>query len=196
MQTKMIDRTDEKIALAKEIGMNDWADHVTRVRQEVALLTNLKFKPINEAAIRKMLCKGRVFRAFHNEEGVITTMVTGGVGSLVSVMLAAAVPLHPLEAMLSGLAITAFICLTIFLFCSFPKIALDWKFLTDWKHNIPYGALLAVKEAKAADISTFRVYYPVVESRRVMADPVITGRLRNSDQDLMIFAWDDGKVYE
>lgn len=196
MQTKMIDRTDEKIALAKEIGMKNWADNMVRIREEVAILTDLRFKPITYKALEKMLCKGRVFRAWNNEEGKIAASVLGCAGSIVSFIAAGILKVHPLEGLLSGLCVTAILSTVIFLCCSFPKLVLDFRALRDWTDNIPYGALLAVKEAKASGIDGFMVYYPRIERQRVLADPAITGRLPGSDQELLIFAWDDSRVYE
>lgn len=68
--------------------------------------------------------------------------------------------------------------------------------LNRWTDNIPYGACLAVKEAKAIGLTDFEIFYPVTEqAARLKADPVIVGRdkFRNMYE---VFAWDDGKIYE
>ena len=72
--------------------------------------------------------------------------------------------------------------------------------LSSWKDNIPYGGLLAVKEAEQKGISGFRIYYPAkrsIEDRvieRIKNDPVITGMYNGVE--CQIFAWDDRNVYE
>lgn len=198
MKTQIVDRTDEKIALAREVGMAQWAQHVIRVREEVAALTNIRFKPTTYEAIERMLCNKRVFKPYYYEDVLVWAVVVGTIGAFGLIMYFLSIMNHIGNwadfkvwlGVLGGFETLLFVC------SSFPKLSINSKHLHRWTDNIPYGALLAVKEAKDAGIGSFRIYYPVFESRRVLADPVITGKFRDSEQELMIFAWDDGKVYE
>jgi len=71
--------------------------------------------------------------------------------------------------------------------------------LRDWTHRIPYGALLAVKEAKEAGIERFSIHYPTTTAERsrwlAARDPVITGYSPKGNR-VEVFSWDDGKFYE
>ncbi len=64
-----------------------------------------------------------------------------------------------------------------------------------WANNLPYGAMLAMKEAKEKGLVNFHIYYPINQFRqREKTDPVIVGY--SGVRMYEIFAWDDGKVYE
>ena len=74
--------------------------------------------------------------------------------------------------------------------------------LEDWEWDLPYGALLAVKEAKSQGFKKFKIYYPIMRtSKRLKSDPIIVGKKNTQEwqwREKMynIFAWDDGKIYE
>ena len=86
---------------------------------------------------------------------------------------------------------------------SSPSFEVETIKLEDWTRDLPYGALLAVKEAKEKELRGFEIHYPVPEvqsSRRSSMsladrDPVITAHLSNSRRMLFVFAWGDGHVY-
>lgn len=195
MKTMIVDRTTEKIALANELGLNRWVDSRKQEAVERELLTSLTFKPITDEAIEKMLCK-RVFNfgVALNEYVVVFTVILGGVVLLttISCMIdhTSLSVLGPIT--LGVLALNVINWLAI----SFPKTEVREGSLHDWHDNLPYGALLAVKEAKEQRFGNFRIHYPVLNRQRVMSDPVITASINGSDKGFMIFAWDDGKVYE
>jgi hypothetical protein len=80
---------------------------------------------------------------------------------------------------------------------SISNIDVSHDILENWRFQLPFGALLAVKECKDRGISNeFRIYYPAKTSTFVRADdPVIVAVLPDASL-LEVFAWDDGKTYE
>ena len=82
-----------------------------------------------------------------------------------------------------------------------------------WSEELPYGALLAVKEAKEKGFKHFDIYFPATEKEWLRRqDPVIVGYFFTTKMSSFsgfsfgpeigkgnmyeIFSWDDSKVYE
>lgn len=76
------------------------------------------------------------------------------------------------------------------------EIDVEYMELKHWPHNLPSGALLAVKEAKERGISRFHIYYPALGGHFFKSDPIIVGSYKNNTIMIEVFAWDDRKVYE
>ena len=133
-----MDRTLEKVALAKELKLDGFVEYTEFIKKE----TTLKFKPITKSEVRKKIRNGFGWRKY------------------------------------------------------FIEFYLAEKDLSNWEENLPYGALLAVKEAKEQGLKNFKILYPEKwgSQERFIADPVIVGLLGNKAYE--VFAWDDGKVYE
>ena len=66
--------------------------------------------------------------------------------------------------------------------------------VNDFKEEIPFGGLLALKEASEKDIVAHRVWFPVWDTER-HSDPIITGVAPNGDW-VEIYAWNENDVYE
>lgn len=188
---------EEKVKLAKEIGMEQWA-FINEANLQLNDLTRLKFKPITLDAIREMICPEAYFNLYNPDRYQIEKPTWWKY------------------------------------YCVFGpewikhRMPLESMKLEEWKENIPYGALLAVKEAKAAGFTNFQIHFPVTpERQRLKLDPVITGIfgkkekrvqyanstdcpilhresvLRHSHlitvipgQLMEVFAWDDRKIYD
>jgi hypothetical protein len=189
MSTQMIDRTEEKIKLAKAVGLKTWA----KMREEVKSLTSLKFKSITLKEIEDKICNKRVF--FSNELLLQSPIIILAIPITVAVFCASPTAYGPIAL----LTPTLLFVLCVFGFCAFRcfhKYYLELVDLNDWTDDMPYGAFLALKEAKEAGLGNFVIYYPSTGITRVKADPVIVGYLKNNKTMLEVFAWDDGKVYE
>lgn len=199
MKTK-IDYTEEKVALARELGLVDCAETMAQIKKEIDELTNLKFKPISYNTISKMISK-RVFRPFYHEDSRTGCIICASIGYGSSFLifligLSCSDPKNAFNILNWGTALTSIPVIGCFIAASFPKCDRQEKALTSWKDPLPRGALLAVKEATVAGLSNFQIHYPVLESRRVLADPVIVGYRKDIKSPLLIHAWDDGKVHD
>ncbi|HEY5234965.1 MAG TPA: hypothetical protein VIJ14_02205 [Rhabdochlamydiaceae bacterium] len=202
MRTPTIDYTEEKVALANELGLEKCAYALLaekEAKKEVEELTKLRFKPIDRKKIEHML-KKRIFKFFHHTnfygEFIGVTIVSGiffGIDLLFRVVDPHAP--HNIAFLILGSLLGT---MSFFLFArsSFPKCEAHGKLLSEWDETLPRGALLAVKEAKEAGLADFRIFYPVLESKRVRTDPIITGKKPGSKIALLVHAWDDGKVHE
>lgn len=71
-------------------------------------------------------------------------------------------------------------------------LEVEMQRLKGWQHDIPYGAMLKVQDAKAQGLCDFRIWFPVRNLRR-LSDPIITGRCATGKLR-EIFHWDDGKI--
>lgn len=197
--------TEEKIALAKELKL----DSIARVLIEKAetakaiqLLTGMKFKPITREQIRAKLPKFYWSLTDTTMWGFNLLML----GALLGIPITALADLlrQGLTGHLTkggdpspiGCSIVWVIWMTIvFIWNAYQPVEMRANSLTSWFGDLPYGALLAVKEAKEQGIEKFCIYYPVnADHERLKRDPVITGEFHGVE--LEIFAWDDGKIYE
>lgn len=204
MKTKMVDRTEEKIKLAREIGLTRWADvkaddaaRETAEKAYIAQMSSMNFKPVTQAEIETMLVK-RVFKAFYHEGGFFMGLFGWAAASTVATLIFYGMSCgmnDPKQWLLATAGWASLVGFISFLGCSFPKTRVAVKMLSEWKDNLPYGALLAVKEAKDKGLTHFKIYFPKLEER-VKADPVITGVGVGRETEFMIFAWDDSKIYE
>ena len=76
-------------------------------------------------------------------------------------------------------------------FEGFPFLSINSVPVNNWRYDIPYGALLSMKEAKEKGLSNFEIYYPQ-EARK--EDPILVGK--DVDGKMYeIFNWDEGKLY-
>ena len=184
MNTQVIDRTDEKYILAKELGLNGYRIRVENEKL-VKEFTNLKFKPITRRQIEKALRK-LYFEV--SGEAFMSALFIGMIGATISIIPVSEVsPLFILLAPLSAVL--------GFFGRAFQLAEVDSMPLRQWQDNLPYGALLATKEAKEAGLGSFQIFYPVKDSaRRLLSDPIITGSKNGIDFE--VFNWDDGKIYE
>ena len=197
MENQIVDRTKEKIELANELGL-EWGKEMIKeleFKSEVSKLTSMNFKPITRIEIQKRLIK-------NNDLPIILGTILSVIGIALFIILPF---LHQVKGEFNavwlnpGILIGFIGFLILVTAIESPRVILNRMALKDWKDNIPYGALLAVKEAKSVGLSNFWIYYPVRAERRMMADPIIVGYLSLVDEkDTMfeIFYWDDGKVYE
>lgn len=196
-----VDRTPEKIALAKELGLNTWVEAREWATKEINLLTKLTFKKITADQIKKKICNPKWGWGLSiNNIGI---QLMGSCAFLLGILFqymhenipggtaADKIALNILSYsfFISGAALTYF----------YGIFSPDMRVmpLEKWKDNLPYGALLSLKEAKDQGLKDFHIWYPVREEKRVLMDPVITGVHPNvNGSTFEIFAWDDGKVYE
>lgn len=193
---------EEKMRLMKEIGMESAVSAIeqkARMLEEAKRLTEMKFRPTSEKEIRRKICGLYFIKETVTPERIIFPIIRICVAVLITA-LAALFTINKFRGpeWLWSAFFAGGIAGLIFSF--FGLSEMEMKNLPDWTENIPYGALLAVKEARQAGLRDFTIYFPVTERRaRVMADPVIVGYThrdvyRNNPYE--VFAWDDGKVYE
>lgn len=185
-----MNRTQEKLELAKELGLNTWYFDKElskqKVAQEVEKLTGMNFKVITNTEIDKRLRRIVWHGWMHTFDMFWVPLFIGGFFCVLFAGISNSI--FPL--FLPGLFLVAY------LFSCFAKTVVSSEHLSNWEGNLPYGALLAVKEAKANGISDFWISYPKYQKKhtRVLADPIIYGHLNGVM--IEVFAWDDGKIYE
>lgn len=200
--------TKEKNKLLKEMGFKNRRFNLAkevkekrsleRVNRQITVLTSMKFKVTNEQEIEKKICK-----KYWNFKETILWDMWNDVAPLPIILGVISLGLIPL-CLLGG---------------GFRKSKLWHCKLEEWQDNLPYGALLALKEAKERGLKHFEIYYPITQaSHRLKTDPVIVGYFKEKIATYMIqekphsinfikpmistgpmievFAWDDGKVYE
>lgn len=180
METKIIDRSAEKIELAKELGLYGYISFKEQF--------NLKFKATTWEDAGKKVGSGKIiFKPHINFEAFIIIMICIGISLL-----------STLNHSHSNVFFETFVyggsLLTAMCFILFDKVVSTAMLLERWKSELPYGALLAAKEAQEQGISEFHIVYPILQSKRLLEDPVIVGFKDSIMYE--IFAWDDGKVYE
>lgn len=196
---KIISRTKEKIELANEIGMGNWADDaIKEINRKKAVndLTAMKFNPTNEKTIEKKICKN-YWGIVSLELSPWSLLVIPAILSIVFGIVFSAGLLIVFSVNISFPVGMLFVLQGIALLarCFWLKPILQKMALKSWRDPIPYGAMLAVKEAKEKGIKVFDIYYPVkADSKRLFADPVITGFYNGVLVE--VFSWDDGKIYE
>lgn len=204
MKTPVIDYTEEKLAIANELGLPRCAAALIaekEAKREVEELTNLKFKAIDREKIDKMINK-RIFRPFYHTNLKAEFMFLSVLSCVfyafwgVHQAVAPHDPNHGAGAFMIMGDIFGTISAFIFIRSSFPKCAARGMLLKDWEWTLPRGALLALKEAKDAGLDNFKIFYPVLEEKRVKVDPVIVGYKPGIKTALMVHAWDDGKVHD
>lgn len=188
---------EEKMKLMIELGLESaavkWA--------EANNLTNLKFRPITEEKIESLLTISYPQkRGFDGE----TFIATGIVGMIISIL----VSIKTTELFNYRVCLPVMACATVIGYIlSRPRTVRELAEVCDmplveWEDNLPYGALLAVKEAKAQGFKDFDIYFPAKQGsyygniQRLKNDPIIVATKKNSTKMYNIFAWDDGKVYE
>lgn len=77
-----------------------------------------------------------------------------------------------------------------------------WSWVDDFHEELPFGAMLALKEAREKGILHHRVHYPIwtdlfSESMESKADdPIITGFRADGKGMVEIYAWNENDVYE
>lgn len=194
-ESKIVDRTPEKVQLAKELGLHSWA--------AIHGMVNMKFKRISSEAIEHKLGIGR--RMWKRSlcrlefepiaEGVLVSVVAGVVAGGVATANGLALHTQLMWAISVGFGLGLPTFLGAWYTTGLCRVWVKHMELSRWTDNMPYGALLAVKEATEAGLTNFHIYYPTAVSERIMSDPVIVGFMENG-QMYEVFYWDDGKIYE
>lgn len=179
---------EEKLEVASSSDtLKEWHKiKLEKIRSQKTIdFLSLHFKKIETEEIDRMLNNGKiVFTGFGEIDKhmfiasiMFLSFITIGAicysgGSILSTMMSSILGLF----FFSGLVIS--------LNC-FKRINVKWKRLSNWKEDLPYGAILAVKEAEALDMKHFRIYFPSLVQPK--SDPIITAFCNDSEH--LIFAW-------
>jgi len=193
---------EQKMKLMLELGMEDAADKFA----EAHSLTTMRFRPISPEKIEELLAVEYQEMGISHPEAIFAMGVAAAcLGSMLAFPLG--VQTHTLYGWLLEAAFVA-TGITIGYFMSKPKMQTHTADvcqmpLKEWEDNLPYGALLSVKEAKAQGYKDFTIFFPAKddsrysEAKRIKADPIIVAHRKGHGKKIYnIFAWDDGKVYE
>lgn len=202
METKTIDRTKEKMELARELSLGGYTQWVNENAK--CLEIGLHFKETNrndiDSTIIRNLWKhpeGRKIMLLSLIEPSLAGLGAGsvvgfGIGTIVATALLHSSPQLPELITITGFSILGLsLLLGLVLGVYGINISIESDFLHNWKGNLPYGALLAVKEAREKELYSFDIWYP---TRAKSIDPVITAKA--GDRLFKIFEWDEGKLYD
>lgn len=208
METKT--KTVEKMELARDLGLTGiygGLHQKVETKKAIDLLTGMKFKPITRDEINKKLPS--FYWAPKESRTWLFNLI--GIGLVVGMLLSALVTLV-VSALFCGkdnppamflvnhgwtVALSSYAAwnVAIFLLNGWHEATIRRMPLREWESEVPYGALLAVKEAREKGIEQFVISYPVTErSERLRMDPVITGIFHGIEVE--VFSWDDGQIYE
>ena len=187
-------KVDEKLALAKELGLKS-VESWLKAQEEFEQLTSLKFTPATRGEIRRRIVRtvGKhplvLLRAFLNNNGVgdlaLFCLFFGLVGGVVGAGAGFVVTreldrLWVLGGLLSGL-VSAFTCAL-----KTTSISVSDVPLALWEEDLPYGALLAAKEATERGMTSLTVWYPQVYAK----DPILSATTKHG-ATVILFEWDD-----
>ena len=226
-------RTEEKLRLAEELGIEGYVqtqkqalkDAIAREEREAVIkeLTGMKWKPLTKDSF-KWFPKWK-WGGWDTSTAIspltvftVTAVIVGGVSMLLAAGANQYLNIPDNYCWLGVLVVTTLASTIMTAFGFTHKVEVASMPLSDWKDDLPYGALLAVKEARWSgvvgvpmrksmgggavywngesgikpDTTSFKIYYPRLEARRVNADPIITGFYKGIEVE--IFAWDDKKI--
>jgi len=173
----------EKAALAQEVGLNYQADLI----KEKEMLANdvaLKFKKTTHQEVCDFLIKPYEKRNLKYGSYVVISLLIG------TIFVPCCVAWHNLCYFLGVIIFIPLSAILSFI-ADVRRVTIQNMEISEWEHELPTGALLAMKEAKAVGIDDFTIYYPTVAKRE---DPAITGK--KNGRLYLVFLWDDSKVYE
>lgn len=182
-----MNRTEEKIKLLKEVGMYASAsllEEKKAVEDEIKALSDLKFKAItNDEIFNKIL--GQHFRI--QLRSIIYSVIFFGiiVYDFFSYPTGKGLGICFLSTVI-GLCFSAIRTAVL----EASDLLIANKRIEDWDKNIPYGAALAIKEAKERGLDNLSIYYCFK-----VKDPVIVHTFPKGSM-VEIFSWDDGIIYE
>lgn len=87
------------------------------------------------------------------------------------------------------------ITLCVYLLSSYQVTKINSCWANDFPYELPYGAMLAQKEALEKGILRHRIYYPTWEYHfSLKSDPIMTGEKNGIIYE--IFAWNEDDVYD
>lgn len=188
----------ERVELMKELGMKSALNnlHEQAERQRVVdEMVGLKFKMASREDIEKRLTvvRWRAERAFYNGP---TFLIIGILGALVGVLFGMFGLIWDTALwMLVGGIVGGLIATTLGIICpGLEKAEIKTCSLAEWKWDMPYGAMLATKEAIGKGIEKFRVWYPSADYEPIMKhDPIITGE--KGGVMFEVYAWNEKEIY-
>ena len=196
-------KPEDKLKLMLELGMEDAADKYA----EAHSLTTMKFRPISSDKIEELLSVEYQEMSNFNEESLIGMTFLGMVFGLFGGFITCASDRSTLMSWSIAIGCVA-VSFVIGYWMAKPKMETHTADvcqmpLKEWDDNLPYGALLSVKEAKAQGYKDFTIFFPAKDDsryadiKRLKEDPIIVAHKKGHGQKMYnIFAWDDGKVYE
>lgn len=198
---------EEKMKLSRELGLSyksrgsieskatSVIDQVKSV-DEIKRLTDMKFKLISSKQIREKLSVQYWGEGEDSNAGLI------GVGGVLAVLFlfANGIIYSTGNCKLVNPVIIGLLSLCTFLALLGYKLAwVDAEIfetpLHNWDHDIPYGGLLAIKEAKDKGLNDFHIYYPAKKKELMKSDPIIVSKQAHGVM-IEIFSWDEGIVYD
>ena len=184
---------EERMVLAETLHLETHLAELQRLRESL----NLKFPAITDTQICQHITRNiwkhpRSRRAYLSRHG-LPTLISSALYGLIGILLLSAMS-RMAGAPPGGPFVIAIILCALAVVASVAslsrRIEVHQLPLAQWTYNIPYGALLAVKEATEQGYTDPQISYPVFRP----ADPVITAQSPGGTTCL-IFEWDEGQQY-
>lgn len=204
----------ERVELMEKHGMvQAVAGLKFKAEQEAALkeALSLKFKPVTQAEVISRLrfygwAWERCWRRSHESQAWVVLAPIAAVSFVLGSWLYGATKAAGDWAILFGLftvifgvsAILSVLTMLFFFLHGVWRTKVENVSLINWRHDMPYGALLAVQEAKEKGIKDFQVWFPIKDENYSMVpvldhDPIITGMLKGIRVE--VYAWNEKTVF-
>lgn len=198
---------EEKVELAKELGLDYWASTQQKEidkKRTVNDLTAMKMPVVNETLVKALLGHGTVrldlkksFQAFLDAlpESVGVAMAIMLFGALIGTLVALVGSARSMNIVWFYICLPLFAMLALaatFVLTGFEEIEVKSSPLKIWDKELPYGAMLAVKEAKKNGLKEFTIWYPTLMKPK--SDPIITAE--KNGVMVQVFAWNLGEIEE
>jgi len=204
---------EEKLEIAKEIGMNGYIrakSDESQFKETVKEIIAMNFKSVAQKDITKFLTKivwdkNRYYHVLADGskqlgDALIFSIMASVVVSIVfsSAILACGgdPEFNAVTFCISFFSMLIFIWGGIYIH-GFAKCHVASASLSEYSDDMPYDAFLTVKEAEKRGVTNFKIYYQCmpdkhVRSIRIHGYSVITGVYNGVE--CLIFAWNDGKI--
>lgn len=173
--------TQEKLELAKKLNLT----HQISILEYSSEMFDLKFKPITMKEIVKRLSFNKwVIRK--------VPTICASLMIILSILFTIIMKIPILASIFVIVPLTS-----LWFSHSFQQSMVVNCWVDDFRYEMPYGAMLALKEAGEKGIVEHRVWYPTLSSPIdiLTHDPIITGITKNGAL-VEIYAWNENDVYE
>ena len=182
-----MNRIEECEALATELGLYGTLEHIERLK-DAKVLSAYKIMPTTMEEIERKVLSG-----FEYLLAPKYLCIGTGIGAFLGIL---SVSFFNFEECMFFATTGAAVGFTLMVAYRTNKVPVNVEFmpLATWKYGLPYGALLAIQEAKNLGLDDFQIAYPVKHKPILDKDPVIFSSKNGVLYE--VFSWADGKIYE
>ena len=184
-------KAEEKLEICKELGLKNATQYFSRVLKEL----NINFRKTSEKEIEmklKNLARKSLSYKLQFGKFIKSFWILFSISSLLIFSANFALNGISKESILVSIFfsfLSSLISLSLAYDFSDIGLTIRTESLEDWQEDLPYGALLASKEAIEKGLTDFTIHYPKFGK----SDPILTAEDANGEL-YEIFFWDDEKI--